>query len=444
MQRVRQIIDNQPDTRKIITNVLWLVADNLLRLGAAVVVSAWVARYLGVDDYGRLRSVITLLLMFQVVLRLGFDEVLVREFIKQPDNRPALLSSAFVMRIVISGLLIPIMPYVMRLIQPDDPILPELMVIGSLSVIFLSFEVIDYWFQAIVQSKYAVWARNGALFGASMVRLMLIWQNAPLLAFVYVIVLEYLLLALGLSAIYIRTQPRPLLGSIQFTIMRQLLRDGSPMIITGLAVTAFMRIDQLMLVRLLPPDVYSYEVGLYAAAASLSEIWFFVPISILNSLFPSIQAAYERNTTDYQRIAQRIMRLLALLSLIYTAGVVVLSPIIIGVLFGAAYAQSATLLSVLVCSSVFISMNNMWARVLTIENQLRYTALLTVTSAVMNIVLNLWLIPQMGALGSAIATVITYAFVGYGGSFIVPASIPLGRMQTWALLLPNPLMRETY
>lgn len=437
MQRLRQWTAHTHN-RNILTNVLWLFLDNALRLVAGIVVSAWIARYLGVDDYGRLKSVVTLLLMFQATLRLGLDEVLVREYIKRPDERPALLSSGLALRLALSALAIPLMPAVMRLLKPEEPLLAELMTIAAVSVLFLAFEVIDYRFQAVVRAKYAVWARNAALLGASAVRIGMIIAGAPLVWFVVMVVGEYALLALALVIIYIRTQDAPHFGPVKWPIMAQLLRDGWPMILTGLAVTAFMRVDQLMLVRMLPPDVYSTEVGLYAAAASLSEVWFFVPVSILNSLFQSIVAAYEQDTAAYAQRLQRTMRFLMLISLAFALSVTLLRRPIIGVLFGPDYAPSAALLGILVWSSAFISMSNMWARVMTIENHIRYTALVTTVGAVANFALNLWLIPRMGATGSAIATVISYAVVGYGGAFFAPASVPLGQMQTRAILWPNP------
>lgn len=442
IHKVRQLIGRQENAQQIIKNVLWLFMENVLRLVTALVVSAWIARHLGVDDYGRLKSVVTLLLMFQSALRIGMGEVLVREFIKRPDERPSLLSSAFVLRFVLSVLALPLMPLVMGWLEPEDPLLAELMTIASVSVLFLAFEVIDYWFQSIVQVKYVVWARNAALLISSAIRLILIWQGAPLFVFVIMVVGEYVFLSVGLMIVYWRMQAPPLFGRVRLDYIRQLLRDGSPLILTGLAVTAFMRVDQLMLISMLPVEIASYEVGLYAAAASLSEVWFFVPVSILNSLFPMIVAAYESDNSTYQQRVQRIMRFLTLISLVFALSVTLLSRVIIGVLFGADYAPSALLLSVLVWSSVFISMTNMLARLMTIENHLHYTAMVTTAGAIINILLNLWLIPRMGTMGSAIATLLSYVLVGYVGAFVVPSKIPLGWMQTKALLWPNPLSKQ--
>lgn len=442
MQHLRARLTAHPTTAKIFTNIGWLFSDNMLRLVAGIVISAWVARYLGVSDYGKLKGAVTLLLIFQAAMRLGLDEVLLREFVRRPEARASLMASAWAMRVGLSVLVMPLTVGAMWLIKPNEGDLLWLTFILSFSLLFLSFEVFDYWFQSVLSAKYTVIVRNIALFSTASVRVLLILLGAPLWAFAVMIVLENAIFALGLLVMYVRKTASPWFRMPQMTHMRHLLRDGYPLIISGVAITAFMRIDQLMLVQMLPNDNYSVTVGLYAAAASLSEVWFFVPVSIVNSFLPSIIGAHKTDPSAYRLSVQRLFNGLALLSYAFSIGVTLLAGVIIRVLFGTDFLASIPLLIVLVWASVFISFSAAREIVLNTENKLRYAAYINVTGALVNILLNLLLIPQMGAMGSAIATLIAYVVVGYGGSFFVRTSIPVGWMQTRALIFPNPFSKH--
>ena len=65
-----------------------------------------------------------------------------------------------------------------------------------------------------------------------------------------------------------------------------------------------MKIDQVMLGNMSS----SMELGNYAVAAKLSEIWYFVPTAICSSLFPSIIRTRQRSKVAYYDRLQKLIR----------------------------------------------------------------------------------------------------------------------------------------
>ena len=60
----------------------------------------------------------------------------------------------------------------------------------------------------------------------------------------------------------------------------------------------------------------------------------------------------------------------------------------------------------------------------------------SIAGAVVNIALNVWLIPVMGGLGAALASVVAYGVSGYAWCFVDKRSKDMGLMMTKALLMP--------
>ena len=75
--------------------------DKLFKLLLGLLVSAWVARYLGPAQYGELAYVLAFLAFFQAVAVLGMDGIIVRDMAKDKTKAGEILGTAFVLRITV-------------------------------------------------------------------------------------------------------------------------------------------------------------------------------------------------------------------------------------------------------------------------------------------------------------------------------------------------------
>src|SRR5437870_3928659 len=110
----------RPGVRRVVINTAWLFLDRLLRLGLGVVVSVWIARYLGPHNFGLLNFAIAFASLFGVFATLGLDNIIVRDIVRSPRNGRDILGTAFVLRLVGAGVTIALTLGTILLLRPGD------------------------------------------------------------------------------------------------------------------------------------------------------------------------------------------------------------------------------------------------------------------------------------------------------------------------------------
>jgi O-antigen/teichoic acid export membrane protein len=158
-------------------------------------------------------------------------------------------------------------------------------------------------------------------------------------------------------------------------------------------------------------------------------------VALMGALFPVLWSR-RSDAAAYSRSLQGSLDALVAMSLTLAVLVQFIGGPLVELLFGARFAASAPVLQIHIWAGVFIFMRALLSRWLLAEDLLRFSLVTHVTGAVMNVVLNLLLIPRYGAVGAAIATVIAYACAGWLALFLSPRTRPMGWMMAKALVLP--------
>jgi PST family polysaccharide transporter len=396
--------------RKIIANTGWLFADRILRMGVGLFVGVWVARYLGVERFGFFSYATAFVALFSTLSTLGLDAIVVRSIVREPEKRSQILGTAFWLKLFggIAALVLAVSSIIV--VRHDDQLTISLVAILSSVGIFQSFDTIDLWFQSQVQSKYTVIAKNTAFVITALVKVALITFHSPLIAFAWAALGEVSLGAIGLIISYRVRGYSPWLWPWSLPLAKTLLKESWPLIIAGMSVMIYMKVDQIMLGEM----VGTKAVGVYSAAARISEIWYIIPPTIVSSLAPSIYEAKEISEGLYYRRIEQLARILALVSVFIAIPMSLLSKIIITTLFGNEYAAASPILAIHIWACLFTFLGasaSSWY----ISEGLTILALRrTLMALVINVLLNLFLIPAYAGVGAAIATVISY---GVGSVF---------------------------
>lgn len=417
-----------------VANSLWLIGDRLLRMGLGLLVGVWVARYLGPEGYGSLSFAGSYVMLFSALAMFGLESIVVRELVQQPEQERTVLGATFLIRFVAG-----ICAYLLALglllfIRPGDWILLLLVALLGSSLLLQAFETVDLWFQSRVLSRYSVICRSTAFILSSVAKVALVLCNFSLVAIVAATAFETLLAALLLVIAYRRQSGIGISGWQRDPArLRSLLTTSVPMVLSGIVLMIYLRVDQVMLGVLASQT----EVGLYAAAVRISEIWYFIPTAIVSSVFPGLIELRSGKPELFEQQLQRLYNLLSFLGYAVALPVTVLAPWLVKLLFGAAYQQSALLLSVLIWAGLFANLSVVrnahfialdWGR-----------SLLWATSlgAASNVLLNLLLIPRYGALGAAIATCLSYWVAAHGACYTHRRLWPAGKMILKSLVMPR-------
>ncbi|MFB2875872.1 flippase [Floridanema aerugineum] len=420
-----------PNFRKVIANIFWLMADNVLRLGIGLIVGVWVARYLGPQQFGLLNYSVAFVGLFSVFAKLGLDSIAIRELVRNVASGNEILGTTFILKLVGGIISFLLAIATILLIRTDDP--ESLWVTGiiALSLIFQIFDGINLWFQSQVQSKYVVYAKNGAYILANAIKILLIQAKAPLIFFAVITLGEVVFSALGLVIVYRLTGHLFKTWKFNFPLARDLLKESWPNILTGFSIAIYMRVDQLMLGSMIGDEA----VGIYSVGVRLAEIWYFVPVAISSSVNPAIIQAKQEGEESYYRRIQKALNLVVVLGYALGIGTAFLAKPIITLLYGAKFIDASAVLSIYIWAGVFVSLGLIRAIWITTEGMFRFGSLTTFMGAGMNILLNFLLIPRYEGTGAAIATVISYGFSDYLVLLIYPPSRKIGWAMTRALAL---------
>ena len=200
-----KISDLSPNLQQIIANMLWLVAGRIFRLAINFIVVAWMARYLGADQFGTLNYGIALIGIFGNTAQLGLHQFIVRDLVNDLGNRSKILGTAFAIQLISGVISFLAIICTIFLLKPDDPLSRTIVTIMSCSLLFQNFEIIDSWFQSQVKLKYSVIASNTAFVIVALVRIALIYNQAPFIAFAFTALMESVLSIISCIIVYQKT-----------------------------------------------------------------------------------------------------------------------------------------------------------------------------------------------------------------------------------------------
>ena len=406
---VRVKLERSPQLLIILTNTGWLVTDRILRLGMGLVVAIWIARYLGPEQFGTYSYALALVALFSVVAALGLDGPLVRDIVRSPASRGEILGTAFILKVIGGVLAFLLAVMTVTALRPDDTLVRWLVAIIAASVVFRSFDVIDLWFLSQTRSKYAVMAKSAAFTTVVVIKVGLILGGAPLIAFAWAGFAEVILAAIALMIAY-RTDGQHLVKwGMRFARAKILIRDSYPLILSGLAVMVYMKIDQIMIGSMIGDEA----VGVYSAAVHVSEVWYFVPTAIVSSLFPAIVRMRQRSDKAYLDRFQKLYDLMTWLAIAIALPITFLGGHIIIYLFGETYVEAGTVLAVHIWAAVFVFLGVASGKWYLAENMTHILFKRALTGGVINVVLNIIFIPTFGIVGAATATLISQASAAY-------------------------------
>lgn len=413
---IRQRIEGRTNLLAIIHNTGWLCSDRAMRMVMSVLVGAWVARYLGPSQFGELAYVVAFVAFFSVISQLGLDAVAIRDMARNKQYSPAILGTVLRLRFISGFLCWGAAIAGMALLRPGDTQSLVLTMIIASAVVFQAADSIDLWFQSQTQSKRTVLAKAVSYLMAGGLKVALILAKAPLIAFAIVGFIEVMLSAFALWVAY-RRFPTPFRWEWDTEWAAKLLRESWPYLLSGLAIIIYMRIDQIMLREM----VGEHELGIYSAALPLSTAWYFIPMVIYISVAPTIACRKQTDPVGYERAITQLFSMMWWVMLPLSAAIALVSLPLVALLYGEAYQASAAVLAIHVFSNVPVALGvvmGIW-----VVNERRNTLSLykTTIGAASNVLLNLILIPNYGAQGAAIASLISFSIADiFSNIFLAP------------------------
>lgn len=402
-------LQNHQGFMKYFKNTSWLFGEKILRMVVGLFVGIWVARYLGPEQFGLFSYAQSFVGLFTAIATLGLDGIVVRELVKDETMRDELIGTAFWLKLIGAFGVLAILAISLNFTSNDTYTTTLVFIIAS-ATIFQSFNVVDMYFQSKVMGKYIVYANIISLLLSSIVKIILILNEASLEVFAWTIVFDSVVLAIGYVYFFLKKSTFNIQNlTFNKSTAIDLLKDSWPLILSGIVISIYMKIDQVMIMEMMDAEA----VGQYAAAVRISEAWYFIPMVIASSLFPAIINAKKQSEDLYYARLQKLYDLMMWMAIAIALPMTFLSDWIIHLLYGEQYSQAGSVLMIHIWAGVFVFLGVASGKWLLSENLQIFSTINTTIGAIVNVILNYVLIKNMGVVGAAWATLISYFVAAY-------------------------------
>jgi len=217
-------------------------------------------------------------------------------------------------------------------------------------------------------------------------------------------VLDYFIIAIALLIIYKRKGGQRL--QFSWRVTKRMISVSRYYLISNLMITVFAQTDKIMLTIMMNEEATGY----YSAAITCAGMTSFVFTAIIDSARPAILESLNDGEESFERNLSRLYCIVIWLALLQSVGMTIFASLIISLIYGAAYKAAIPVLQIIVWYTTFSyygGAKDVW--VLAKEKQ-KYLVYINLFGAIANVVLNALLIPAIGIIGAAMASLITQIF----------------------------------
>jgi PST family polysaccharide transporter len=393
---------------KVKQNIVWLFIDKIVRLLFSLFLLGKVAIYLQADDFGILNYSIALVGLLSPFISLGIDQILVQYLVNPNEKKEEIISSVFYTKVFTSVIILIIcvgLGY-SNLGYNENFFY---VVILSFSLLFIPFDTFDSYYQSLIKSRIPALIRLTIFVFISIVKLYFIVEEKPLLYFVWIILIEGILNYVSVTLFFIINNGLEYLHfkNINIKKIKELIKKSWPLFLSSIAITIYMKIDQIML-----GNISLKQLGYYSAAIKLSEIWNLIPVIIIPTVYPIlIKSHLENKIIEFNKRVQLLVDTLLLISIFIALITTFLAPWIIEIIYDKTFSRSIITLQIHIWSTIFVFLGTAYSYILLIKDKAIITLYGTILGAVVNIVLNLVLLPMYGSVGASISTLVSYGLV---------------------------------
>jgi O-antigen/teichoic acid export membrane protein len=373
-------------------------------MGVGFFVGVWIVRYLGPEQFGLLSFATAFAGLFGAFATLGLQGIVVRDIVHNPDCAPETLGTTAILQLIggIAAYLVVLVA--IAYLRPDDSIARSIVAILGSTMLLKASEISVYWFESKVLSKYTVWVQNGVFLVFATVKVILILQQASLIAFVWTMLAEAVVVAIILLGVM--NKYGLLLTKLHVNIKRakSLIKDSWPLLLSSMVLMVQARIDQVMLGMM----VGEIEVGYYSLALLIITFASFTTIILHNSFGPSIISSKKISKNLYLERLEAFYKLNIIIALVIAVPIAIFSPWIILTLFGEAYTPAALIMSIMTIRLIFGHIGVARGIYLLNENLLKFSALTMIIGTAINITLNYFWIPMYQGVGATVASLVSF------------------------------------
>ena len=383
-------------------NIFYKILSESTRILPALLF-IYIARKLGDENFGKLSFAYSFAGICFIVADFGLSTILIRNVSRQKELTREYVGNILVLKIVLSLICISVIGIFILFTDYPADVITLLVVFGGV----MFFKALVDFFCAVLNAhermdiEALIKGANHILLFLSGIVILVLGHGLFVLTNIFFAV--YLISSIiGFYMVYVIIEEiRPCLN---LSFWKQILRESLPLALTVIFTVIYFKIDIVML-SLIRGD--NSEIGWYSAAMRLIELVGVLPALIVSALFPIVSSLYKESIDSLRNVFKTSFRYLLAIALPIAVGTLLLSDRLIYVIYGKEYFKTIPALKILAIALIFIFVNYILMNILVAVNRQKTNAIMAGTCVLVNIALNLCLIPHYGYLGAGTATVIT-------------------------------------
>ncbi len=357
--------------------------------------------YLPVGGYGKYIYVIEFISIFAFFADGGFTQLIIKETSQHPENIKSIYSKAQSSQVLLSALMLLLIFVISYALNSTEDFL--FLLTYGISVVITAYFAPMLAILIASGKKELIFYKDVSLSTAKLTFMILgIVLKQPLTYFILLGFLNCIVLFL----LYSYTKWK---REFTYFFDSKLDLSGSlPFIKQGILFTALMaanvvynKVDIIMLEKM----IGSVEVGYYSGATRFIYPFMFISTAFMTAIFPALA----RNATDrlrFTKIQNTALFYLGGIGMLLSTGLFLSAEVIFDIFLGEKYNASIPVFKVLVWYLAIVFIYGSISNSLVARGRVGFLVGLNVIMIVVNIVLNLYLIPHFGAIGAAWATII--------------------------------------
>jgi O-antigen/teichoic acid export membrane protein len=388
--------------RIIAENITWLGLSNFVTKPIFLFFMIFVARKLGVEDFGKFSFVLAFIMIFSVLIDFGFNQLTTRDVAKDKFLAPKYIANGLSFRIIVSVLvyifiytLINAMNYPIdtkRSIYVASAYLIFLSLIGFIYSIFRAFEKIKYESILIIIEKALI------IFLGSLVLIVGFGLETLWFTFLFSSAIAFVI-----SIIILLKKVTKFSLELDPYFIKKFVKKALPFAVMNIFIIIYFRIDMVM-ISMMRGDL---QVGWYSAAYKFVEVSILIPNIIMIPIYPVFSKLYVSSLSSLTSIYKQVLKIMIIISLPIPIVVMIISEKIILVLYGASFINATPALMILIWAIPSIYLTFVLGALLPAINKQAINTITTGICMILNVLLNLILIPSYGYLGAGVSTVVT-------------------------------------
>jgi len=392
--------------RRIVKNTSALFLAQIVSSSVSLIFGVVIARVLGDTVFGKFAFALAFTEIFSIFSSLGYNTLLIREVSRDKTLVNKYVNNIFYFRVVFSLILYVLIIITINVMQyPDDTkiavyLIGIFQILESLAnvfkVTFRAFEKMEYEAAIIIIVHLLSLAFMMVIIslGYGLIEVSLVYVSIGLMNFLFSIIL------CGKKIVKVKRE-------LDFDFLKKTIGTAVSLSMLAIFALIYVKIDTVML-SIMKGDAV---VGWYNAAYYIVQGFKPVQQLIMSALFPLMAFSFVSSKDLLKRIFERSFKYLFILGLPIAVGITLLADKIIFLIYGSSFQNSIIALQILSWDVLLVFLYGCISFLLVSIDRQHQMALLAGSTALINIILNIILIPSYSYIGSAFATIIAESFL---------------------------------